>query len=107
MKCVFCQIVEKNLEASIIYEDEKVLVIKDIYPKAEQHLLFLIKKHVGLLTDLSEEDYLSLFRVLKKLKDKLQIHSFSLAFNEGKEAGQLIPHVHMHLLSGKKFVQFL
>lgn len=102
MECVFCKIVNKELPSEIVYEDEKVLVFKDINPKALVHLLVVPKEHISSIKDSgSEKIASSLILVAKKVAEKKKIAGYKLVFNVGKEGGQIVDHLHMHFLTGK------
>ncbi|MCD6455941.1 MAG: HIT family protein [Methanophagales archaeon] len=101
MGCVFCEIVEGGLKAERIYETEGVLAFLDINPRAPGHSLVIPKKHVSLLADLEDELVAELFiatrETLKILKKALNPDGFNIGINEGKAAGQEIPHLHVNV----------
>ena len=101
MECVFCKIVEGSLKAERIYETEGVLAFLDINPRAPGHSLVIPKKHVSLLADLEDELVAELFiatrEMLKILKKALNPDGFNIGINEGKAAGQEIPHLHVNV----------
>ncbi len=104
--CVFCKIVKKEIPAEIIYEDEYVMAFKDIHPAAPVHLLLIPKKHIPTFFDLTDEDIsiigrvqLAAARVAQKLN--LEDKGFRLVSNCKGDAGQLIFHIHYHLLGGR------
>lgn len=100
--CVFCKIVSKELPASIIKETNDLIIIKDINPKAKIHYLIITKKH---FTDLNSiNDPILLNKVISMptiLSEELSIPSYRLVVNNGKDAGQIVFHFHIHFLSGK------
>ena len=107
MKCLFCQIVNKEIPAEIIYEDEKFVVFKNIRPSAPIHLLLVPKKHIPSVQHLNLKDRElvgELFLLTKKIAQKKNIaqKGYKLVFNVGKGGGQVIPHIHLHLLAGWK-----
>jgi len=107
MECVFCKIVKKELPSDILYEDERFLVFKDINPKAPIHVLIIPKKHIPSLAEVEEADKEiigEMFLLAKKIAKEQGIadRGYRLIFNVGKEAGQTIPHLHLHLMGGKK-----
>lgn len=103
MECIFCQIINKKLPAEIIYEDEKVLVFKDIKPKASFHYLIVPKEHIASIsTQGSELKVGDLIRTAKEIAQKEKVDGYKLVFNVGKEGGQLIEHLHLHFLAGRK-----
>lgn len=103
--CVFCKIVKKEIPAEIFYEDESVLVFKDIHPAAPVHLLLIPKKHIPTLFDIKEEDELVLGRLqltAVRLAKKLNLEKgFRLVCNCKEHAGQMVFHIHYHLLGGR------
>lgn len=102
MPSLFTKIINKEIESDILYEQDNLIVIKDINPRAKIHLLIIPKKEIQTLNDLQEEDNLILiemFKVAKKLASDLWISDwYKLFFNVWKEY-QDVMHIHMHLLS--------
>jgi len=103
--CVFCKIVNKELPADIFYQDQDFLVFNDIYPKAPIHLLLVPKKHIISINHLQKKDEKligKLFLLAKKTAKKMGVDKsgYKLVFNVGKGGGQLINHLHLHLLAG-------
>lgn len=107
MNCLFCKIANKETLAEIVYEDEKVVAFKDIHPKAPLHLLIIPKKHIPSVDHLESEDQRlmgELFLVAQKIAraEGVDKTGYRLIFNIGKDAGQTVDHLHLHLLGGKK-----
>lgn len=107
MECIFCKIIKKEIPSEIVYQDEKILAFKNIAPKAPIHLLIIPKKHILSVDHLGKEDREligELFLVAQRLarESKIDKTGYRLIFNVGKDAGQTIPHLHLHLLGGKK-----
>ena len=105
--CIFCKIINKEAAASIIYEDNNVVVFKDIHPKAPIHLLIVPKKHIPSINHLETKDKTligELFLVAKKIAEDQGIAEtgYRLIFDTGKDAGQTVEHLHLHLLGGEK-----
>lgn len=101
MDCIFCKIINREIPAEIVYEDAKVLVFRDINPKAETHLLIIPKIHIeSIMSDGSEYIMPDLVRAAKVIVREKGLESFKLAFNVGRGAGQMVDHLHMHFLSG-------
>ncbi len=103
--CVFCKIINKEVPADIIYENERVIVFKDINPKAEVHLLIVSKKHLVNLNEAGENDkelLAELFLTAKKVAQQLSLieKGYKLVLNVGRGAGQVVDHLHLHFLSG-------
>ena len=110
-KTIFEKIIDRELPSKIIFEDDKCIVIEDIAPKAPIHLLIIPKK---LITKLSEaqtndKDLLGhLMLVAKEVAQKMNISdAFNIVINNGGGAGQTVFHLHIHLLAGKNFSDFL
>jgi len=107
MDCIFCKIINKEMPADLVYEDEKFLVIKDIKPLAPIHLLLITKKHIPSVDHLTVDDK-ELIGELVLLAQKIAREQsvsqtgYKIGFNVGKGGGQIINHLHLHLLGGWK-----
>lgn len=101
LDCIFCKIINKELKADIIYEDQDFIVFKDIKPKATVHLLIAPKKHIESLNELEDIDLAG--KMLLLPQKLIQDRNYKIQINTGKKAGQIIDHLHLHLLSGKMF----
>lgn len=102
--CLFCKIIKKEIPAEIVCENEEVIAFKDIKPKASLHILILPKKHIESVNHLGVEDkYLmgDLFLAAKKIAKEKNLEGYKLAVNVGRKGGQLIDHLHLHLLGGE------
>jgi histidine triad (HIT) family protein len=107
MDCLFCKIINKEIPATIHFEDEDIIAFEDINPNAPVHLLIIPKKHISTLNDTSDEDTLligKMVRTASQLAKKLGIaeSGYKTVFNCNKDGGQIIYHIHLHLLGGKK-----
>lgn len=106
MASIFTKIINREIPSDIVYEDEKVIVIKDINPKAKIHLLIIPKKEIPTINDLQEHDkdlIAHMFFVAKKIAKDLGIEDwYQLHFNVGPKWGQEVMHIHLHLLSDLK-----
>ena len=104
---IFQKIINKEINADIIYEDEKSLVFRDINPVAPTHLLIIPKKHIEKISDANEEDQDllgHLFLVAGKVAKELGIeNAFRLVVNNGAGAQQTVFHLHIHLLAEREF----
>lgn len=112
MDCVFCKIIKRELPADIVYEDDEVIVFKDIYPQARVHLLFVPKKHFDDFTKLEEEDFYIIERIFKAIryvtrKTKIEEDGFRMVLNTKRSAGQTVFHLHFHLLAHREFSERL
>lgn len=103
--CTFCQIIRGEKPADFFYQNESLVVIKDAHPHAPVHLLIVPKKHIRSVNDLTEQDrgLLSemIFRAREMAKERFVSSSgYKLVFNVERGGGQIIFHLHMHLLGG-------
>jgi len=104
--CVFCEIVEGRRKAAILYEDPEILAFRDILPQAPTHILIVPKVHVQSVTAVKDPALWSkLMEVVRKLALELGLedNGYRLVVNSGPQAGQTIPHLHVHLLAGRLF----
>jgi histidine triad (HIT) family protein len=104
--CIFCSIAKHKTPAIIEYEDETVIAFRDINPQAPIHVLIIPKKHIDNIESIKEEDNEILgqmFYAAKQVAQKLDVaeNGFRLVINQGLHSGQVIKHLHMHLLGGK------
>jgi len=101
--CVFCKIANKEIPADIIYEDSSVVAFKDIRPSAPVHYLVVPKEHIKSIAHLgtNHHDMVAvIIFVAKTLAEKAGLKGYKLVFNVGREGGQVIDHLHLHLLGG-------
>jgi len=99
--CLFCKIINKEVDSEIVHEDDICVAFKDINPKKRVHLLVVPKKHIPKISDIKEGDEKiigHMIKTAKELADKNQCIGYQLLFNVGREAGQIIFHVHLHLM---------
>lgn len=106
--CLFCKIIEGEIQSTKVYEDELVYAFKDINPAAPIHILVVPKKHVASFADLDEEDKDYVWGIHKAINKIAQEQGFiengyRVIVNCGKDAGQEVMHLHYHLLAGEKF----
>lgn len=103
--CIFCKIVNKEIPAEVVYENETVLVFEDIHPAAPVHLLLIPKKHIPTFFDMEEEDIKLLGDIqmaAAEVGKKLGLQKgFRLISNCNQDAGQLVFHIHYHLMAGR------
>jgi histidine triad (HIT) family protein len=108
--CLFCKIVAGEIPGDKVYEDDKVIAFKDINPKAEVHLLVIPRDHIASLNELTpEHDALiaHMMRVIPQLAKSQGLDTgFRTIINTGKGGGQIIFHLHMHLMGGKDLPGF-
>ena len=108
--CLFCKIAAGEIPGDKVYEDDKVIAFKDINPKAEVHLLVIPREHISSLNELTpEHDALiaHMMRVIPQLAKSQGLNEgFRTIINTGKGGGQIIFHLHMHLMGGKDLPGF-
>ena len=103
--CLFCRIVAGELPAERLYEDDELLAFRDIAPKAPLHALIIPKIHVATLNDLEPDQALlagRMFLVAKQLAREHDLTGYRVVVNTNREGGQVVFHVHMHVLGGRQ-----
>ena len=106
-ECIFCKIVRGEMPASIVYKDEAITAFLDIHPVASTHILLVPDKHISSVNEVQPEDEPvmgRLFTVAKKLAEQKGINSegYRLIVNTGRHGGQVVYHLHMHLMGGQR-----
>jgi len=104
--CLFCQIIAGEIPATIVHQDDRLVVIKDINPQAPLHALIIPRRHIATLNDLAPEDDAlvgSMFRSAAALAQQngYRERGYRTVFNTNREAGQSVFHIHLHLLAGR------
>jgi histidine triad (HIT) family protein len=107
MGCIFCKIVAGEIPNDTVYQDEEIIAFRDIKPQAPVHIIIIPRKHIASLSDLSPSDSALVGRmvmVANKLakKEGIAEKGYRLVINCGKEGGQLVPHLHLHLVGGRQ-----
>lgn len=107
MECLFCRIIAGEIATDITYHDDEFLAFRDIQPQAPKHLVIIPKAHIDSVTKLSDEQQGLVGRLIllaKKLaeRENLSHNGYRLAINCGADGGQVVPHLHLHLLGGRK-----
>lgn len=104
--CLFCKIVAGEIPSNKCYEDDMVLAFHDINPQAPVHVLIIPKKHIASVADTSERDfdlYARIFSVAKRLAEEFGLSAgYRIVTNIGQDGGQEVPHLHFHLIGGRK-----
>ena len=107
MDCVFCQIVAGEIPTQILYQDDEVIAFPDINPAAPTHLLIVSKKHIPSLAHMSDDEAPlagHMIKVANRLAREQGIaeNGYRLVINTGRDGGQVVPHLHMHLLGSRR-----
>ena len=105
-QCLFCQIVNRELNATIVYEDEHVVAFNDINPQGPTHVLIVPRRHISSLNDLTEQDDQIVGELVRRAAAIAKSRSISTGgyrtvFNTNREAGQTVFHIHLHLIGGR------
>jgi len=107
-KCVFCDIVAGKIPATILYQDDKAIAFRDIHPQAPTHFLVIPKQHVPSMAELTSEHkdltahLISIGHEVAKREGLATVEKgYRLVINYGREGGQEVPHVHLHVIGGR------
>ncbi len=105
-ECIFCRIVRKEVPSQPIFEDHDLIAIPDIQPAAPVHVLIVPKEHMVNLNDVGKNDVGILGKMLRlsaKIANEKGIaeSGYRVVINNGEDGGQVVPHLHLHLLGGK------
>lgn len=105
--CLFCKMVAREIEPDVVYEDDDVLAFRDINPQAPVHILIIPKRHISTLNDLGEEDVpligrLSVAAATIARQEGIAEDGYRTLINTNREGGQVVFHVHMHLVGGRR-----
>lgn len=101
--CIFCKIINKQLSSDVVFENDELLVIKDIHPKAPVHLLLIPKQHIDSLNELNQltpELITKLMLTVPEIAKQQNLSGYRTIINTGASGGQIIFHLHVHILSG-------
>jgi histidine triad (HIT) family protein len=106
--CLFCKIIEGQVPGALVYQDERVVVIKDINPQAPMHVLVVPRRHIATLNDLMPEDDGLVGEMIRRGAAIAAEHGHSergyrTVFNCNAGAGQTVFHIHLHVLGGRTF----
>ncbi len=104
--CLFCQIINHEINATIVYEDDRVVAFNDINPQGPTHVLVVPRRHIASLNDLTDEDDQIVGEVVRRaaaIAESRGISSsgFRAVFNTNRDAGQTVFHIHLHLIGGR------
>jgi histidine triad (HIT) family protein len=106
MDCLFCKIIKREIPASIVYEDDRVVAFNDINPQASTHVLVVPKKHIATLNDLQSGDDGIVGEVVRRAaaiagERGIAAGGYRTVFNTNRDAGQTVFHIHLHLIGGR------
>ena len=108
--CLFCKIIAGDIPSDKVYEDDKMFVFKDIAPKAEVHLLAIPRVHIASLNEVTDEHDEIMAHMIKQLaklaKEQGLDNGFRTIINTGEGGGQIVFHLHIHLLGGRNLPGF-
>ena len=103
--CIFCKIIKGEIPSAKVYEDDEIVIFKDIEPKAKIHLLCVPKEHFAYLSEMNDARAALVGRTLQKiasLQKELNLsEGYRLVINQGENAGQTVHHLHIHILGGE------
>ena len=104
--CIFCKIINKEIPARIVYEDEHILAFEDINPQAPIHILLIPKDHFASLNELPEDKQHVIGHIFTKARDiaaekGIKDRGYRIVLNTGKDSGQDVFHIHFHLFGGR------
>lgn len=97
--CIFCKIIRGDFGTEFVYETENTVVFNDINPKAPVHMLVCPKQHIESLNELEDKNLMAeLLQTVKDVTKKIGLKAYNLQVNTGKDAGQEVMHLHIHVL---------
>ncbi|MCB0194830.1 MAG: histidine triad nucleotide-binding protein [Anaerolineae bacterium] len=104
--CIFCKIVAGDIKATKLYQDESVTVFKDINPQAPTHILVIPNQHIEAISEASPEDQVILGKLMLTAahiarEESVADNGYRLVVNNGRDGGQTVFHLHVHLLAGR------
>lgn len=101
--CIFCKIARGEVPSEIVYEDKDIKAFKDLHPKAPVHFLVIPKEHIQSIAHLEVNHNVVIAKLIytaKRVAEDMGLHGYKLVFNVGREGGQMVDHLHLHLLGG-------
>jgi histidine triad (HIT) family protein len=106
MSCLFCKIISREIPASIVYEDDRLIAFNDIKPQAPTHVLIVPKRHIDTLNALTDDDDEMVGELTRRAAaiaaDRgISASGYRTVFNTNRDAGQTVSHIHLHLLGGR------
>ncbi len=112
MECVFCRIAAGEIPADIVFQDDELMAFRDIHPQAPVHILVIPKRHIVSLNDLKSDHTELIGRIILLAvelarRENISDSGYRLAISCGTEGGQVVPHLHLHLIGGRKLADAL
>ncbi|MCX8074360.1 MAG: histidine triad nucleotide-binding protein [Clostridia bacterium] len=106
MDCLFCKIISRDVPATIVYENEYVIAFKDIYPVAPVHILVVPKTHIKSMNEVDDTNSNYIAKIYEAIPEVAKIagvfdNGYRVICNAGEDGGQMVQHIHFHLLGGK------
>ena len=106
-RCVFCRIAQGESEARIVYQDDVITAFEDVAPQAPAHILIIPNRHIGSLNETSEDDHDllgAMLLVARQVAEQAGLASsgYRLVINTGRDGGQSVAHLHLHVLGGRR-----
>ncbi|MCK4296938.1 MAG: histidine triad nucleotide-binding protein [Candidatus Marinimicrobia bacterium] len=107
--CIFCKIALGEIGTEFVYESDDIVAFRDLNPQAPTHILLIPKKHIPKISDIKKEDEALIGKMiavanLLAAKENILENGYRMVFNCGKDAGQEVFHIHLHLLGGRKMI---
>ena len=106
MDCLFCKFISGEIPVNKVFENDDMIIIRDIAPQAKNHYLAIIKSHFKYLAEMTEQDAVMLKNMFKKIPELTELlgleNGYRIVINQGDDAGQTVPHLHIHILCGQK-----
>ena len=105
MECIFCKIAKGALPSNTLFENAEVKAFRDIRPKAPVHIIVIPKVHIASVAELTDRDdgaTAAMLRAAKDIAKEAGLAGYKLLFNVGREGGQVVDHLHLHILGGWK-----
>jgi histidine triad (HIT) family protein len=105
--CLFCRIIDGEIRATIVYQDDRLVAFNDINPQAPTHVLIVPRRHVATLNDLTADDDQMVGEMVRRAAAIAKERGFSAGgfrtvFNTNRDAGQTVFHIHLHLIGGRE-----
>ena len=104
--CIFCKIIKGELPSKKFYEDDLMIIIQDVNPRAKKHYLAIPKRHYKLFSEMTDVDAVHLGACVRKIAELAPSlgleNGYRVIVNQGDDAEQTVPHLHLHLIGGQK-----